>query len=323
MALPPCAAVSDAVRYIRAVAAAASPAGAPDAVYVVDRASGELRGHVPLSALLVAGENSRARVGELLRENAVVVGSADSVGAVARAMAAAGLARAPVVEDEGRGEAGAAVGAGDVAGKLLGVVRGEDVARVAAGAGTAPYFATRTQSLIASRAPWLVGLLILQSASSLILGRFGDLIQRHVLLAFFLTTVVGAGGNSGSQSAAMLIVGLARGEIDEVRDFWRVLGREMFVAMILGAMLACVAFVRVLFLGGGTDVVYMSSITIALALLLTVMAASVMGSATPMVLKRFGVDPALGSGPALATLTDICGAMILCVTATLILGGGS
>lgn len=306
LAVPADATVADAVAFLRALgAAAAADAGAaPDLVFVVG--GGELLGHVPLGELLMAGEESGARVGDLARANAVVAAPGDSVAHVARLIAAAGAAAVPVVE----------------AGVLVGVVRAADVARLVAGAGDAPYFDTGVETMIASRAPWLVGLLILQSASSWILGHFGGLIQRNVLLAFFLTTVVGAGGNSGSQSAAMLIVGLARGEVDERKDFWRVLGREMLVAVALGGILSCVAFLRVLILGGGTsETALLSSFTIALALLLTVVCASVMASATPMLLKRAGVDPALGSGPALSTLTDICGVLVLCFTASILLAG--
>jgi magnesium transporter len=303
LALPTSAGVADAVRYVRAVVKAGTAGEAPpEVVFVVD--GGLVLGHVALSELFLA--DGGWRLGELARVNFVVVLPGDGVGKVAQEVAAAGVSVAPVVDGTGR---------------LVGMVRAADLARIAAGAGGAPYFSMGFESLVRSRAPWLVSLLMLQSVSSWILGQYGGLIERNVLLAFFLTTVVGAGGNSGSQSAAMLIVGLARGEIDERRDFWRVVTKELAVAVALGGILACVAFLRVLVLGGGGPAALLSSFTIALALLLTVIAASVMGSATPMLLKRAGVDPALGSGPALATLTDICGVLLLCFTASLLLAG--
>jgi Mg/Co/Ni transporter MgtE len=184
-----------------------------------------------------------------------------------------------------------------------------------------------------------------------------------VLISFCLTMVVGAAGNSASQSAGTLLVGLARGEIDATADFGRILAKELIVGVALGLLLAFVAFLRVLVIGQGSETasVFMSSFTIALALLLTVVVASVLGAAIPLVLKRMSyrlvgnsvnsrcqarrqdltnppsvycvhaanqmcvglrIDPALGSGPALSTLTDVCGVLLLCLTATLLLRGG-
>jgi magnesium transporter len=301
VAIPANALVLDSVAYVRSIRPD------HDRVYVVDPRSSALLGHVLLGDLLLAGERCDVRVDALLRVNAIVLRPHDRINYVAAAFAASGEAAAPVVASDGT---------------LLGIVRASDAARLAAGAGSAPYFATRATSLFSARAPWLVALLVLQSASSIILGRFSDLLQQNVLLTFFLTTIVGAAGNSGSQSAAMLIVGLARGEVDAKRDFWRVLGREFLVAIALGLLLSAIAFLRVLVLGGGAmdrELLLSSSCTIAVALLLTVVFASLVGSATPMIFKRLGIDPALGAGPALATITDISGVLLLCFTAAILL----
>jgi magnesium transporter len=301
LAIPATARVRDAIAYVR------NQRPSDDRVYVVDPRSSKLLGHVLLGDLLLAGERCDAGVDSLLRVSVLILRPHDRITYVAAAFASSGEPAAPVV--------GSNYG-------LLGIVRASDAARLAAGAGSAPYFATRASTLISARAPWLVALLVLQSASSIILGRFSDLLQENVLLTFFLTTIVGAAGNSGSQSAAMLIVGLARGEVDAKRDFWRVLGREFLVALALGLLLSAVAFIRVLVLGGASmdrQLLLSSSCTIAVALLLTVVFASVVGSATPMIFKRLGIDPALSAGPALATITDISGVLLLCFTAAILL----
>lgn len=301
--VPESATVAETVAYLCAVAPTPP---APDCVFVVHDSTDKVVGHVPLADLLLcAPDYHQERLGCFARENSHVVLATDTVNAVAVALAVAGTNVAPVVDEHVR---------------LIGIARSIDVARLAAGGGNAPYFANRISSLILSRAPWLVTLLILQSASSAILGQFADLIEHNVLLTFFLTMIVGSAGNSGSQSAAMLIAGLARGEIDARNDFWRVMRRELVIAAALGLLLAVIAFLRVMILGG-SEVEWISAFTIALALLLTVVAASVMASATPMLLKLLGVDPTLGSGPALSTLTDICGVVLLCTTATLLLHG--
>ena len=88
---------------------------------------------------------------------------------------------------------------------------------------------------------------------------------------------------------------------------------------MLGSLLAVVAFLRVLISSGASTVAWMPAITLSVALLLTVMSAAVLGSATPMLLQRLGVDPAVGAGPALSTLTDIAGVLLLCIVASALL----
>lgn len=298
--VPASATVHDTIAFVRAVAMRPP---APDCLFVLHDASEKVIGYVPLADLLCVREHTKKQLACLARENNYFIRPTDTLMTVASKLTVEGETVAPVVDQNNR---------------LLGIVRAKDVARLAAGAGNAPYFANRIPALIFSRAPWLVALLIVQSTSSAILGQFADLIEHNVLLAFFLTMIVGSAGNSGSQSASILIVGLARGEIDAKCDFWRVMRRELIIASVLGLLLAIVAFLRVIILGGFLQ--WMSALTIALALLMTVVAASVVASATPMLLKLLKIDPTLASGPALSTLTDICGVVLLCTTAALLLG---
>lgn len=303
--LPPSACSSDTTAYLAALAAHRAlhlhpPSPAPDQILIIDRTT--LLGTVRLADILLSPQTPLI---------ALMTPSPTTLPSTTCAALAITLAADPhpflaVV---------------DPSGSVVGAVAARDVARLVSAA-PSPYFATSLGRLVSARAPWLIALLMLQSVSSFILGSFGGLIEKNVLLACFLTTVVGAGGNSGSQSSAMLIVGLARGDICERKDFWRVLGKEVAVALVLGVMLAGVVFVRVaLSAKGKTDVVFLSAASIALAVMLTVVVASFLGSATPMLLKRVGVDPTVASGPALATLTDICGVLLLCFTASLLLGG--
>ena len=119
----------------------------------------------------------------------------------------------------------------------------EDVARYAATGAGESYFGSRIQDLVCARGAWLAALLVLQSASSVVLGKFEGLLQRHLALALFLTMLTGTAGNAGNQTSALVIRGLATGEIRAGRDWRRVLWRETRVALPLSiALKAAPAF---------------------------------------------------------------------------------
>jgi Mg/Co/Ni transporter MgtE len=128
-----------------------------DRVYVVDPRSSALLGHVLLGDLLLAGERRDCSVDALVHVNLIVLRPYDRIKYVAAEFSASGEAAAPVVASDGL---------------LLGILRASETARKAAGAGTARYFATRATIPFSARAPWIVTLLVLQSASSMILGLF-------------------------------------------------------------------------------------------------------------------------------------------------------
>jgi len=110
----------------------------------------------------------------------------------------------------------------------------------------------------ASRGRWLVGLLVVQSFSSVVLERFEPLIREHLAVTLFLTMLVGAGGNAGNQSAIKVIRGLATGQLDASWPSARAaLSRQAGVALVLGGGLAAAGYARVIIaaalggLGGG------------------------------------------------------------------------
>lgn len=179
------------------------------------------------------------------------------------------------------------------------------------------YFDTSIKSLVQGRAYWLVGLLLLQSVSSSILSGYSNLIEQNVVIAWFLTMVVGAGGNAGNQSSALVIRGLATGDIDSVRDFWRVIAKESKVGIILAGFLSVVSFGRVYISTGSSQASITSAGTVSGALFLIVVSAVLAGSTTPMIFERLGVDPCYFASPFLATVTDIGGVLLLCSLATI------
>ncbi|CAE8625655.1 unnamed protein product, partial [Polarella glacialis] len=102
-----------------------------------------------------------------------------------------------------------------------------------------PYTSKSVQDELLSRLPWLVGLLLFLTVSSAILEYYDDVVQRHIVIAFYLTALVGAGGNSGSQASALVLQALATGELaPTIEDLWRVLRKELLISVGVAAVLS-------------------------------------------------------------------------------------
>mmetsp|Transcript_55788 Transcript_55788/g.130707 ORF Transcript_55788/g.130707 Transcript_55788/m.130707 type:complete len:327 (-) Transcript_55788:52-1032(-) len=178
------------------------------------------------------------------------------------------------------------------------------------------YFKTTMSELIWGRSTVLILLLVLQSASSVVLSRYQQLIERNVFLALFLTMVTGSGGNAGNQSSAMVIRGLSTGEINR-SNMLSVLMREVMASSVIALVLALAAFGRVLVTDGcdATAAAIVSSSTY-----ITVVGAIAGGTAVPLILDRLGLDPCNLSSPILATITDVMGVLLLCLVTTALVG---
>ncbi len=141
------------------------------------------------------------------------------------------------------------------------------------------YFATPFWRAVRGRSSWLVALLLLQSVSSLILARFETLLQRHMIIALFLTMLTGTAGNAGNQSSAAVIAALSAGELQPRRgSFGRVLLRELRAGCLSGLAVAAAAFARVAMTRGGSA---RTALAVALAMFATVVGAVVAGRGQP------------------------------------------
>lgn len=192
----------------------------------------------------------------------------------------------------------------------------DDVSRFSGSGGGDSYFGTPLVQLVSARAWWLISLLMLQSLSSIILTHFSALIERHLVIALFLTMLTGTAGNAGNQSSAMVIRGLATGEINR-RNGWKVVMRELKAAFLMSVLLAAASFIRVYITPGST---LMSTIAVTIAMSVTVIGACFMGTFAPLLLDRLGLDPCNCASPALATMTDVSGVLILCAISSALLG---
>ena len=161
--------------------------------------------------------------------------------------------------------------------------------------------------VLKERVSVLTGLMVVQSLSGMILGRFEELIQKHVVVTLFLTMLVGAGGNAGNQSTVSVIRGLATGQVSR-ENALKVVLVESKMGVALGLVLAFVACARVLFTGG--DLV--SGMAIGSSVFCIVATSTLVGSALPILLHRNGIDAA-HAGPAIQVVMDIAGVTITCL----------
>jgi magnesium transporter len=167
---------------------------------------------------------------------------------------------------------------------------------------------------VGRRISWLVGLLLFQSISSMIMSRYEDMLQSNVILPLFLTMLIGTGGNAGNQSATMIIRGLVTGDVSS-RNRWKILGREFLVALLLGVLLFAVALGRVYLFH--QDII--GAFTVSASLFCIVVTSVMLGTTIPLVLSKFKIDPTYSAAPFLATIMDIAGVQIYCMIAYMLL----
>lgn len=134
-----------------------------------------------------------------------------------------------------------------------------------------------------------------------------------MVLALFLPLIISSGGNAGSQSSTLIIRALALGEVG-IKDWYRVMRREIFSGLFLGFILGAIGFLRVS-LWGATTTLYgehwlLIAFTIFLALIGVVLWGTLAGSMLPLILRRLKQDPATSSAPLVATLVDVTGITI-------------
>lgn len=187
-----------------------------------------------------------------------------------------------------------------------------------------PYLEISILKLFKKRVIWLIILFFGELITISAMQQFEDDIARVVILATFIPLIISSGGNSGSQASTLIIQAMALGEIS-VSDWWRVMKREIFSGLLLGAVLCTLGFFVImtwhLFSDTFGENYVRIACTIGFSLIGIVLWGSLMGSMLPLVLKRFGADPAASSTPFVATLVDVTGLLIYFGFAYLMLKG--
>jgi magnesium transporter len=225
----------------------------------------------------------------------------------------------------------------DTTGMLIGIVTIDDVLDVAEATATReiqriggsealdePYMTIAFGRMIQKRAGWLTALFLGEMLTATAMGAFEAEISKAVVLALFVPLIISSGGNSGSQASTLVIRALALGEVG-LRDWWRVMRRELFAGLSLGAILGTVGFLRIT-IWSAFSTMYGEhwlgvAITVAVSLVGVVLWGTLTGSLLPLVLRRLGFDPATSSAPFVATLVDVTGLVIYFTVATMVLRG--
>ena len=223
-----------------------------------------------------------------------------------------GLVEAPVVEQN--------------SGRLVGIVTVDDVVDVIAEedkedfekiggleALDDPYLNTPILTLVKKRARWLVILFLGEMLTASAMGYFEGAIAKAVVLALFIPLIISSGGNSGSQAATLVIRAMALGEV-KLKDWWRVMRRELFSGLVLGLILGLIGVIRIAVwqkaFGMYGEQWQWVAITVGVALVGVVLWGTLMGAMLPFILRRLGADPATSSTPFVATLVDVTGLII-------------
>lgn len=188
-----------------------------------------------------------------------------------------------------------------------------------------PYLDTPIVSMIRKRAVWLIVLFMGEMLTATAMGYFEGEIARFVVLTLFIPLIISSGGNTGSQAATLIIRAMALEEVN-LRDWGRVMRREILSGLALGAMLGLIGFLRVIIWAQFTPEVYGQYATevafvVGFSLIGVVLWGTISGSMLPLLLKRLGLDPATSSAPFVATLVDVTGLVIYFTLAMLILHG--
>ncbi len=159
--------------------------------------------------------------------------------------------------------------------------------------------------LTRARIPWLLVGLIGEIIGSQVLSGYEVQLKTHAAMAFFLPLIAAMGGNSGVQSASIVVQGLANGSISMESTFKKIL-KEVSVGMINGLVCALILFGYNFFFSDS----FALTVTVSVALFSVILFASLFGTFVPLALHRFKIDPAIATGPFITTSNDIFGLMI-------------
>ena len=269
-------------------------------IYVVDDER-HLLGVLSLYRLLLSPADTP--VSELMAPTTVRVRATADRETAARLLTERNLLAIPVVDD---------------ADHLLGIITDDDVVDVLEAEVTedierlggseplnVPYRLSSVALLVRKRIFWLLLLFVAEAYTGSVLRAFSDELEAAVALSFFIPLLIGTGGNIGSQTVTLIVRAMALNEVS-FRDVAWIAFKEMRVGLILGAIMAVIAFGRAALLGVGTNVGIVVSITILAICLWSATVAAVL----PLALRRLRIDPAVVSAPFITTFVDGTGLII-------------
>ncbi len=178
-----------------------------------------------------------------------------------------------------------------------------------------PYLKTSIFDLWKRRIPWLLLLMISATFTGNIITSFEDKLSKYIVLTAYIPMLMDTGGNCGSQASTTIIRGLSLGEV-QFKDIFRVIWKEIRVAVLCSVTLAVCNFVKLMLID---RLQMMVSLTICLTLIITVCSAKIVGCTLPLLAKKLGFDPAVMASPFITTIVDAISLLVYFGFATIIL----
>lgn len=270
--------------------------------YVIDNQK-HLVGVLPLRTLLLADE--QVQISSLMEDDVISIATLADQEEVAHLFRKYSFIALPVVDGENR---------------LVGIITVDDIVDVIDEETTEDmekmaallpsdeeYLKTSVVKLARNRIVWLCILMVSGTLSSFIIGMYQSILDEVVVLSTFIPILTGTGGNAGSQASAMIIRGMALGEV-RPRDIFRVLSKEVQVGVICGVLLAALNFCKQTIFSPSTDI--MVDLTVSVSMGLVVVVAKAMGCMLPILAKVCRLDPAIMAGPLITTVVDAVALLI-------------
>ena len=286
--------------------------------YVTDDTK-KLLGLVTAKDLMLAKKS--AKIADVMTENVIYAHTEDDKEEVARTISDYGFLALPIVDKETRLVGIVTV---DDAMTVIEDENTEDIAKMAAVTPTdKPYLKTSVWRICLNRLPWLLLLLVSSTFSGWIISANESTLnhaQFGIILTACMPMLMGTGGNAGSQASAMIIRGLALGEV-KFADVWKVIWKELRVSLLMGVFLSIACFLKVFLLDGmmHQDGGVLVSAVISLSLFVTIALSKLIGSLLPLLAKKCMLDPAVVASPFITTIIDVLSLTVYCFFALTLL----
>ncbi len=281
-------------------------------IYVLDTLQ-RLIGIVSIKDILAAEDGTL--ISDIMNRKFVAVREDTDQEEVAKILEANDLISVPVVDQNN-------LLLGDITfDDIMDVIREEqteDMYKMGAIAGAADYYTDiSVWGMVKKRVPWLILLLLVGTITTNVLKHYEHIILGAAFLFIFMPVITETGGNTGSQASTLIIRGLATGDI-HFREIWNIVLKELFIGLIMGIMTGMVLILRSTLLPPGIGLT--ESIAIGASLVLVVLMSNLIGTLAPLTIHKMGFDPAVMSGPLMATVIDVAGLSIYFETAKFFLG---
>ena len=300
--------VADAINRIRSIGVDKETV---DTCFVLDL-NRKLLGQIGLRELILSDPNEI--IGNIMEDNVVTTTTLTDQEEVAQLFGKYDLNLMPVVDSENR---------------LVGIITVDDIVDIMEQEATEdmemmaaitptdkPYMKTGVWETFKKRIPWLLILMISATFTGSIIQSFEDALSKMSVLSSFIPMLMDTGGNAGGQSSVTIIRGISLHEI-EFSDIFKIMWKEIRVAVICGIVLAVCNFARLMIFD---KVSVMVAVVVCATLVLTVLFAKLVGCTLPLLAKQVGFDPAVMASPFITTIVDAISLVVYFNIAVRLLG---